>query len=64
MLQVGKVMDSIPDKVNSFSIYLLLPTALWATRPPTKLNARDLLEVRGRQARKVDNLTAIYELIV
>jgi hypothetical protein len=38
--------------------------AMGSTQPLTGMNTKNLPGGKGRQARKVDNLTAIYEPIV
>jgi hypothetical protein len=38
--------------------------ALVSTQPLTEMSTRNLSEVKGRKARKADNLTAICEPIV
>jgi hypothetical protein len=38
--------------------------ALWSTQPLTGISTRNLLSVKGRPARKHDNLIANCELIV
>jgi hypothetical protein len=53
-----------------FSIYLILPAALWALRVDSASNRNEYQEsviflgAKKRPARKADNLTAIYELNV
>jgi hypothetical protein len=38
--------------------------ALGSTHPLAEMSTRNLPGVKGRPARKADNLTAIYEMIV
>jgi hypothetical protein len=50
-----------------FSIYVILPAALWAlgsTQPLTERVLGNFLGGKGRPARRAVNLTAIYEPIV
>jgi hypothetical protein len=61
-----KVAGSSPDEVDFFN----WPNpssrtmALGSTQPVTEMSTRNLPVVKGRPARKADNLTAICEPIV
>jgi hypothetical protein len=60
MLQAGRSRVRFPMRSLNVSIRLILPAALWSTQPLTKMSTRSLPGGKGRRARKVDNLTAIY----
>jgi hypothetical protein len=67
MLQAGRSWVRSLMRSLDFSIYLILPAALWplwSTQPPTELSTRNLPGGKGRPARKVDNPTAICESTV
>jgi hypothetical protein len=64
---IGKVADSIPDKVIGFLNWYhpsRLITSLGYTRPVTELSIKKIPEDKGRPARKAGNLTDICEPIV
>jgi hypothetical protein len=66
-LQAGRWWVRFPMKSLDFSIYLILPAALWplvSTQPLTELSARNLPAANGRPARKAGNLTGICEPII
>jgi hypothetical protein len=63
MLQAGRSPVRVPDEVD-FSIYLILPAALWAlgsTQPLTEVSTRNLPGSKLRPVRRADNLAAICE---
>jgi hypothetical protein len=67
MLQAGRSRVPFPIRSLAFSIYLILPAALWAwgsIQPVTEMSIRNLPGGKGRLARKADHLTAICEPIV
>jgi hypothetical protein len=62
-----KVAGSTPDRSLDFLINLTFPAPLWPCARLsllTETSTRNLLGVKGRPARKADNLTAICEPIV
>jgi hypothetical protein len=64
MLRAGRSRVRFPMKVLDFSIYLILPAALWtwgSTQPLTEMSTRKLPGGKGRPVHKADNLTAICE---
>jgi hypothetical protein len=67
MLQAGRSRVQIAMKSLNF-LNLPIPysriMALGSTQPLTEMSARDRPGVKGRQARKPGNLTAICEPIV
>jgi hypothetical protein len=63
MLQAGRSPVQIPDELD-FSIYLILPAALWtwgSTQPLTEVSTRNFPGGKERPACQADNLTATYE---
>jgi hypothetical protein len=56
-------VGSIPDEVDFFLNYLILPT-LGSTQPVTEMSTRILPWGKERLARKADNLTTVCESIV
>jgi hypothetical protein len=69
ILQAGRSLILVPKRsLNSFSIYLILPAALWMaqrlTEPLKEMSTRKYLGGQARPASKADNLTAICEPIV
>jgi hypothetical protein len=67
MLQGGGSRVRFPMRSLHFSIYLILPAALWSlgsTQPLTEMSTRNLPGGKGRPARGADNLNAICEPIV
>jgi hypothetical protein len=54
-------VGSNPDDVIEF---FQLTTALGSTQPLTEMSTRNRPWDKGRPARKADNFTAIFELIV
>jgi hypothetical protein len=64
MLQAGRSRVWFPVRSLDFSIYLILPAALWpwgSTPPLTEMSTRNLPRGKGRSAHKAENLTAICE---
>jgi hypothetical protein len=62
-----KVAGSIPDEVIGFFNWTNLSSltvALGSAQPLTEMNTRNLPGGERRPARKADNFTAIFELIV
>jgi hypothetical protein len=57
MLQAGRSPGRVPDEVD-FSIYLILPAALW---PSASMSNSNIPGGKKRPARKADNLAAICE---
>jgi hypothetical protein len=66
MLQAGRSRIRYPMVIGftNWSNLSGLAASLGSTQPLTKLSARSVLGGKARQARKVHNLTAIYEPIV
>jgi hypothetical protein len=61
MLQAGRSRVRFPMSSLDFSIYLILPGALWSSQLLAEMSTRNLLGDKGRLERKVDNLAAICE---
>jgi hypothetical protein len=63
MLQAGTSRARFPITSLDFSIDIILPAALWpwGPQPQTEMSTRNLPGVKGRSARKADNLTACLE---
>jgi hypothetical protein len=61
MLQAGMSRVRVPMRSLDFSIYLILPAALW---PLTEVSTGIFLGGKGRPASKADSLNAICEPIV
>jgi hypothetical protein len=62
-----KVVGPIPDKVTEFFFWLNASSrtmVLGLTQPLTEMSTRKLPGIKGRPARKADNLAAICEPIV
>jgi hypothetical protein len=62
-LRRQRLLVRVPDEVD-FSIYLILPVALWpwgSTQPLTVMSTRNLPGGKKRPARRADNLAAICE---
>jgi hypothetical protein len=66
MLQAGRSRDLIPTRWIFFNWPnpSSLTMALGSTQTLTEMSTGIFLGVKGRPARKADNLTAIYESIV
>jgi hypothetical protein len=65
MLQAGMSLIRVPDEVDFFfSIYLILPAALWPwgrLSLLTEINTRNLPGGKKRPARRADNLAVNCE---
>jgi hypothetical protein len=67
MLQAGRSGIRVPMRSSNFSTYLILPASLWPwdlLSLEQKRVPEYISEGKARPARKVDNLTAIYEQTV
>jgi hypothetical protein len=63
MLQAGRSRVRVPRRWIFFQFDLILPAAL-STQSLTEMSTRNLPGVKGRPARKADNITVICEPIV
>jgi hypothetical protein len=67
IVHARKSRFQFPMRLLNFSIYLILPAALWPlglTQPLTEMSTRNLPGGKGLPALKADNFTAISEPIV
>jgi hypothetical protein len=63
VIQAGRSPVRIPDEVDFFNLpnSSSLTMALGSTQPLTEMSTRNLPGGKKRQARKADNLAAVYE---